>query len=182
MGLNLACEHLYPGAIDSGQIKLQDDSDGNGPYIAYFDPALGTQPTQSELDAAEIAYQPPSILEGGDREPTTAELDANKALGVLYYMTKVQDHVNQVAASFNFGNASINPRTKALEFSGDINNIAKYLNRQTGQNGQLARTLETWNDDVWLTLRSIQADWLADVITAPTWPELLAQLPAAPTP
>jgi hypothetical protein len=50
---------LYPSLTDadfspiSGTILLQNDSDGNGDYIAKWNHPTLTQPTQEQLDAAE---------------------------------------------------------------------------------------------------------------------------------
>lgn len=53
--LHLVLEYLTrqdPRA--QGGFMVQDDNDGNGPFIAgWFEPNLGPQPTQEEIDAAE---------------------------------------------------------------------------------------------------------------------------------
>jgi hypothetical protein len=44
-------KYLYPNAEPEIDFGLRDDSDGNGPYIHYWDTAkLGVQPTATELD------------------------------------------------------------------------------------------------------------------------------------
>lgn len=44
---------LYPTAPD-GAWELQDNSDGQGPFISYWDEAaLGPQPSQATIDAAD---------------------------------------------------------------------------------------------------------------------------------
>jgi len=46
---------LYPTAVNLVDFKLQDNSDGKGPFISYWDTAkLGAKPTQAELDAVAI--------------------------------------------------------------------------------------------------------------------------------
>jgi hypothetical protein len=37
--------------VDTGTIRLQNDSDGRGDYIAKWDHPTLTQPTQAQLDA-----------------------------------------------------------------------------------------------------------------------------------
>jgi hypothetical protein len=48
---------IYPSLTDNdfneGIIILQNDSDGNGDYIKSWNHPTLTQPTQSQLDAAE---------------------------------------------------------------------------------------------------------------------------------
>ena len=49
---------IYPDLTDEdfsprGTIRLQNDSDGNGDYIKSWNHPTLTQPTQSQLDAAE---------------------------------------------------------------------------------------------------------------------------------
>ncbi len=77
MALVDGLRHLYPG-ITNNQLHLRDDSDGNGPYLEWLDPSLGTPPTLAEIQAAELLYQPPSMLEDSrsQRHPTTSELQA----------------------------------------------------------------------------------------------------------
>lgn len=121
----------------------------------------------------------PTFLNGGTREPTSAELDANRPQAGLFYMQRVQDHVDSVAAQFNFGYVAQTSEGQRY-LKGDINNIAKYLNRPSGVTAQRAKALETWNDSVWSLMRTIQGQWLSNAIPAPTWAQLLAQLPAPP--
>ena len=57
-------------APPAGSLRLQDDTDGAGPYIAAWDTAvLGPRPTQAELDAVTQA-QAEGLLkaEARDRE------------------------------------------------------------------------------------------------------------------
>jgi hypothetical protein len=44
---NLSDDDLMP---DTGTIVLQNDSDGNGDYIRFWNHPTETQPTQEELD------------------------------------------------------------------------------------------------------------------------------------
>lgn len=48
-------KYLYPTAVPLVDFVLQDNSDGNGPFIAKWDEAkLGSKPTKAELDAVSI--------------------------------------------------------------------------------------------------------------------------------
>ena len=57
MSLAEALKHLYP-AITNQQFSLRDD--GEGPYLEWLDPALGTAPSDAELARVEAAYVAPS--------------------------------------------------------------------------------------------------------------------------
>ncbi len=52
--LGLILSTLYPNAVPLRDYRVQDNSDGNGPYIAYWDDVkLGPQPDAATLLAAE---------------------------------------------------------------------------------------------------------------------------------
>lgn len=56
--LSAKIKQLRPNVIDSdfepqGNIWLQDDSNGQGPYIKEWNHPTETQPTQAELDSIE---------------------------------------------------------------------------------------------------------------------------------
>lgn len=56
MNIGLVIRHLYPNADPFSDYLVQDDSDGNGPYLKHWDEAkLGPRPTQAELDAVDVA-------------------------------------------------------------------------------------------------------------------------------
>lgn len=50
MSIDKGIKRRFPN-IRPDQYVLQDDSDGRGPYVKYFDPALGTPPTIEELES-----------------------------------------------------------------------------------------------------------------------------------
>ena len=56
--LSMVIEHLYPNLehYDEKVYRLQNDSDGNGSYIKYWNPANGAEPTDKQIaDAKEDA-------------------------------------------------------------------------------------------------------------------------------
>lgn len=173
--LNKLIPWMYPHAT-SEQIRIK--SVNGVQQIDYFDPELGEKPTDAEIANAWAEYKEPSILLGGVREPAPDELNSNKQAGMLYFIDKTQQHINDVAAQFNFGKAK-RAKNGELKFYGDINNIAKYTHLP-GINGDLARALSAWNDSVWLTLRTLQQRWYNDEIVEPSWNYVLSELPALP--
>ncbi len=56
MNIAQAIMHIYPTASPLYDFSVQDNSDGNGPYIAQWN-LPEPQPTESELLAAWDAYQ-----------------------------------------------------------------------------------------------------------------------------
>lgn len=62
MDLYRTIMHMYPDAVVNVDFGLQDNSDGNGPFIAYWTYPHAPQPTQAELEAAwlEIVNTPVS--------------------------------------------------------------------------------------------------------------------------
>lgn len=56
MNIALSIIHLYPTANPMTDFRVQDDSDGNGPYIALWN-LSEPQPTETELLTAWGAYQ-----------------------------------------------------------------------------------------------------------------------------
>ncbi|MBA2943390.1 hypothetical protein HZF08_34530 [Paenibacillus sp. CGMCC 1.16610] len=68
--------HLYPQANPLLDFIVQDDSDGNGPYIAQWN-LEAAQPTEKELLAAWKAMQPtPESQIANAKRSKTAELNA----------------------------------------------------------------------------------------------------------
>lgn len=69
-------EYLYPLAVSRVDFSLQDNSDGNGPFIAWWDEVkLGPKPTKAELDAVSVTAEKARV----DREASDkakAELTA----------------------------------------------------------------------------------------------------------
>ncbi|OCT10989.1 hypothetical protein A8709_04610 [Paenibacillus pectinilyticus] len=57
MNIVQAIIHLYPQAVSSVDFIVQDDSDGNGPYIAQWN-LEHPQPTTEELQSAWDTMQP----------------------------------------------------------------------------------------------------------------------------
>lgn len=51
MNVSKSIQHIYPQARQLIDFIVQDDSDGNGPYIAQWN-LPQPQPTQAELEAA----------------------------------------------------------------------------------------------------------------------------------
>lgn len=178
MSLSQACEHLFPGAIKTGRIRLQDDSNGLGPYIAYFDPALGTQPTQDELDAAEIAYLPPSILQGGEREPMLAELEVDLRKAYDFYFSQVQKKVRKVAMNAGYFEMTQDSKGNYTK-TGSMEKAAKYAHILTGPFRARCIQLLQWESDVWeyligrWQLIDPRGDFTGfDGQTPPTWSQL----------
>lgn len=56
MNIALAIMHLYKGADSTNDFIVQDDSNGEGPYIAGWN-LTELQPTDAELQAAWAAYE-----------------------------------------------------------------------------------------------------------------------------
>lgn len=69
-------KYLYPTAVPLVDFVLQDNSDGNGPFIAWWDEVkLGPKPTKAELDAVSVTAEKARV----DREASDkakAELTA----------------------------------------------------------------------------------------------------------
>lgn len=176
MSLAKAIMHLYPGALESGQVTLIRDE--NGHRINYFDPALGTEPTQSELDAAEIAYVPPSALEGGSREPTSTELDAaDIQISFVYWRKKLEQHIRTVSASLEFGQYETVDGQDI--FVGNWNNALAYTEHT---NFLQTRAIDfiAWRRSVWAQANTIFEQWQSGSIPAPTWEDLLSNLAPSP--
>lgn len=78
MNIPKAVMHLFPNAINGVDYLVQDDSDGNGPYIAEWN-LTDLQPTESALAAAwEIIKDSP--IPKSDKELLT---EARQELGRL---------------------------------------------------------------------------------------------------
>lgn len=189
-----AIKHLYPD-ISRDQYKFRDRSDeigedeqGNpivwdGVYLEYLDPALGTPPTQAELEQAEIDYQPPSKLTNGTREPTVAEITANLQSGYFYYIEKVQAKVKKVA--FNNGIVSISRDANGNQLvEGSMEKAAKAAQLTGRQSTARYRDLLSWEQDVWEYLTSEWAlidpngDFTGGGATPVDWATLEAQIDA----
>lgn len=51
-------KYLFPLAVNGDDFKVQDNSDGEGVFISFWDTAkLGKQPTQAQLNAAKPAAE-----------------------------------------------------------------------------------------------------------------------------
>lgn len=176
-----AIKHLYPGIKDS-QFSFKKNREGI--VLEWIDPAIEpdkeSYPAHAELESAEQAWTPPSILDGGAREPTSAELDANRTLADIYYKLKIQTMLDEEAGFYGFGSPKINPLTKRLEFVADINSAAKYT-AIAGPFRANASKLALWASDVWAEAARIDAQWKGGAIQAPSWGELRALLPPAPS-
>lgn len=59
MNIAQAIMHLFPQANPMADFIVQDDSDGNGPYVAIWN-LEGEKPTEEELQTAWDAMQPTS--------------------------------------------------------------------------------------------------------------------------
>ena len=170
-----AITHLYPG-IKENQYSFRDD--GAGVFLERLDPSFGTPPTHAELEAAEAAWVAPSILEGGNREPTSAELDAQPEKAVLYYKMKIQAMLDAEAGRRQFGEVVVDGDGRELKFVGKMNSVAKYPGKSNF--GQEANALLTWVDQVWKSAIDIQTAAAVDRTPAPTWEELRDLLPRPP--
>lgn len=182
MTLANGLRHLYPG-IRYDQFDIQRDNNTDGPYLKWLDPALGTPPTQSELVAAVAAYQSPSLLTNGTREPTVAEIAANLQAGYFYYIEKVQAKVKQVA--FNNGIVSISRDANGNQvIEGSMEKTAKAAQLTGRQNTARYRDLLSWEQDVWEYLTSEWAlidpngDFTGGGATPVDWATLEAQIDA----
>ncbi|ULO09680.1 hypothetical protein H1230_13420 [Paenibacillus sp. 19GGS1-52] len=62
--------HLYPTANQMIDFMVQDNSDGNGPFIAFWN-LPEPQPTETELQAAWEAY----LEEQANKPPVLTEIE-----------------------------------------------------------------------------------------------------------
>jgi hypothetical protein len=81
MNIAQAIMHLFPQANPMIDFIVQDDSDGEGPYLAQWN-IEAPQPTEEELQAAWEAYL---VAEAGKPKPETdqekiARLEAKNAI------------------------------------------------------------------------------------------------------
>lgn len=120
----------------------------------------------------------PSALEGGEREPTSEELEAApRIISRIYYQKKIEAYLLLVAASLKFG--SFQRINGSDVFVGDWNNALNYV----GYDNPLRQKAEDYRQfrfQVFATATTLEADWLAGRIPALTWEQLRARLPAAP--
>lgn len=123
----------------------------------------------------------PSYLDGGSRDPTSAEIAANLRVAYDYYFWKVQEKVKAVAANNMFLEVK---RDAEGRFSkvGTMEKAAKYGQLATGAFKARANQLMKWESDVWTYL---QTRWMAidpsgnftgGGVTPPTWSQLEADI------
>lgn len=170
-----AIKTLYP-SINDKQYRFRDD--GFGVYLEWLDPSLGDPPTQSELEAAELAYLEPSYLTGGSREPGLADIQANLLAAYDYFRYRVGKKIKSVAKDAGFSEVSRNEKGEFVE-TGIIEKAAKYSQVTASPFRARASALIKWESDVWAYL---QSRWTAidprgdftgfDGVTPPTWPML----------
>ena len=72
---------LHPGASLRGDVVVQDDSDGRGPYIKHWDTGrLGPMPSLEDIEAAGMLAEQETATErtqkGSLRDMIRAETDA----------------------------------------------------------------------------------------------------------
>lgn len=130
----------------------------------------------------------PSFLTGGDREPSSAELDAMPEAAKTYWEWRINGYLSEGAIANEFREVLRVPAAEGHIFrvEGRINNAASYTD-QSGPFQQRARAVENWRTKVWATAVTLRTAWessrgTATPIPAPTWPELRAKLPAWPVP
>ncbi|MEC0264458.1 XkdW family protein [Paenibacillus anseongense] len=87
MNIPQAITHLFPQAVPFTDFIVQDDSDGNGPYIAQWN-LEEPQPTEEELQAAWEAMQPtPESQVASAKLSKTAELNTACNAAILLGFT-----------------------------------------------------------------------------------------------
>lgn len=167
--------HLYPN-IQKHQYGFRDD--GAGIYLDYLDPALGTPPTQAELEAAELAYLEPSYLDSGTREPGLADIEQNLRSAYDYFRWRVSQKIKGVASRYGMTDLSRNSRGEFIEV-GVPEKAAKYSQVQGSRYRAISNSLISWESDVWSYLQTRWAtidpreDFTGfDGATPPTWPQL----------
>lgn len=126
----------------------------------------------------------PSELDGGDRPPTSAELDAQPDMAEAYWRSKIEERLNEVAGSrpLPFGH-EVTERGRIF-LKPDINNVNSYcFDHPSNFLQEEAENLRLWRVQMWATALTIVRTWRARGRTqSPTWAELLAMLPAPPAP
>lgn len=96
-----AIVHMFPGAVSTIDFALQDNSDGNGPFIAKWNEALGPQPTidavtavRDQLRADEAAQLP--------AQQAAAKREAQIQAAMRAFATAAVDNGNTTAdVAFN---------------------------------------------------------------------------------
>lgn len=176
-----AFRQLYPG-IEDHQWQLRDD--GAGAYVFWMDPAIEPEPanypTFVQLEAAELSYRGPSILEGGEREPDVDDIDFDRVSAQLFFELRVREHVDAFAGTAGYRRVDINPADGYLRSRDDANLVAKYTSgsRRYQYNAQL---IADWVSECWEYYEDQRNLWLADGRRTFTWAVLEAELPATPT-
>ena len=175
MSLAEALKHLYP-AITNQQFSLRDD--GEGPYLEWLDPALGTAPSDAELARAEAAYVAPSYLDAGEREPGLSDIESNLRESYNYFRWRVGQKVKAVA-SRNGMFEVVRLANGKFEEVPIMEKAAKYAQVAGSPFGNSSRAMMQWESNVWTYL---QTRWVAidprgnftgfDGVTPPTWPQL----------
>jgi hypothetical protein len=89
--LSQALQYLYPDASARLDYRLQDDSDGRGPYIAYWNEAkLGQLPTQAKLDSAGAAAESAAAQERTRKEAIDQAIAGDTTVQSLKSMTNAE--------------------------------------------------------------------------------------------
>ena len=169
-----AMKHLYPG-IKHDQFNLRDDSDGQGPYLEYLDPALGDIPSDVELIAADLAYLQPSYLDAGEREPTSVEMRANLTATYNYFVWRVQSKLDAAVEPSGVVTVIRNPNGTFTK-KGSMGKMGKHGLVTGTRRARMARRVITWEASVWDYLEDQWALITAVTIEPPTWSELNADL------
>lgn len=92
MNISQVIVHLYPQAIPMKDFIVQDDSDGNGAYIAQWN-LEADQPTQEQLQAAwEAILELPLAPEPETDAEKIARLEAENA-ALIDRVTATEDSI-----------------------------------------------------------------------------------------
>ena len=93
-------QYLYPNSLPLVDWRVQDN--GAGAFIAYWNPALGAQPTQAQLDAITEAELVSTFNAREDaKEPLLADLKAQAQAAIdanVTYLAIASPSNAQVAA------------------------------------------------------------------------------------
>lgn len=183
-----AIETIYPGIAPSQYRFFTIDGITTLEWLSPdIEPDPQNWPTDAQLEAAEAAYQPASYLDGGEREPTVAELQAN-LLGAYYYLFWMAQ--KKIAATYalpqnNFFEIIRDPKTGQFTAEGRPEKAAKFSQVTGGNNRVKAQNLLNWESDVfdYLATRWSAIDPNGDFtgtggIAPPTWASLDADIDA----
>lgn len=174
-------KHLFGESVRPDQYRIRRHDDGQV-HVDYLDPALGLPPTPAELAAADVAYVPPSYLDGGTREPTSAELQSNLPVAFNYYFWRVQEKTSAEAAQKNYVNVTRDSDTGLFVRQGNTEKAAKYGILNGRRYSQRSRDFTGWEADVFeyvedqWNLIDPNGDFSGGGIIPPDWPTLEAQI------